>query len=55
MEELEHAKARGAKIYAELVGYGANSDGYDMVAPSGVGGQRYDLKEILPMCQYIFL
>merc|ERR1712127_587849 len=40
LEELEHAKARGAKIYAELVGYGANSDGYDMVAPSGVGGQR---------------
>lgn len=40
LEELEHAKKRGAKIYAELVGYGANSDGYDMVAPSGVGGQR---------------
>lgn len=40
LEEMEHAKARGAKIYAELVGYGANSDGYDMVAPSGVGGQR---------------
>lgn len=40
LEELEHAKARGAKIYAELVGYGANSDGYDMVAPSGIGGQR---------------
>lgn len=40
LEELEHAKARGAKIYAELVGYGANSDGYDMVAPSGLGGQR---------------
>jgi 3-oxoacyl-(acyl-carrier-protein) synthase len=40
LEELEHAKARGAKIYAELVGYAANSDGYDMVAPSGVGGQR---------------
>lgn len=40
LEELEHAKARGAKIYAELVGYGANSDGYDMVAPSGVGGQN---------------
>mmetsp|Transcript_21722 Transcript_21722/g.32306 ORF Transcript_21722/g.32306 Transcript_21722/m.32306 type:complete len:481 (-) Transcript_21722:140-1582(-) len=39
LEELEHAKARGAKIYAELVGYAANSDGYDMVAPSGVGGQ----------------
>lgn len=40
LESLEHAKARGAKIYAELVGYGANSDGYDMVAPSGLGGQR---------------
>lgn len=40
LEELEHAKKRGAKIYAELVGYGANSDGYDMVAPSGVGGER---------------
>jgi len=39
LEELEHAKARGAKIYAELVGYAANSDGYDMVAPSGVGGE----------------
>ena len=40
LEELEHAKKRGAKIYCELVGYGANSDGYDMVAPSGEGGQR---------------
>lgn len=40
LEELEHAKARGAKIYAELVGYAANSDGYDVVAPSGVGGER---------------
>ncbi|GMI30509.1 hypothetical protein TeGR_g1400 [Tetraparma gracilis] len=40
LEELEHAKARGAKIYGEVVGYGANSDGYDMVAPSGTGGQR---------------
>jgi len=39
LEVLEHAKARGAKIYGELVGYAANSDGYDMVAPSGVGGQ----------------
>jgi len=38
IEELEHAKARGAKIYAELTGYGATSDGYDMVAPSGEGG-----------------
>jgi 3-oxoacyl-[acyl-carrier-protein] synthase-1 len=40
VEELEHAKARGAKIYAELVGYGATSDGYDMVAPSGEGAAR---------------
>ncbi|MBK6509703.1 MAG: beta-ketoacyl-ACP synthase I [Haliea sp.] len=40
VEELEHAKARGAKIYAELVGYGATSDGYDMVAPSGEGAVR---------------
>ena len=40
IEELEHAKARGAKIYAELVGYGATSDGYDMVSPSGEGAVR---------------
>lgn len=40
VEELEHAKARGAKIYAELVGYGATSDGHDMVAPSGEGAIR---------------
>jgi 3-oxoacyl-[acyl-carrier-protein] synthase-1 len=40
LEELEHAKARGAKIYAELAGYGATSDGYDMVAPSGEGAAR---------------
>ena len=40
LEELEHAKARGAKIYAELVGYGATSDGHDMVAPSGEGAVR---------------
>jgi 3-oxoacyl-[acyl-carrier-protein] synthase-1 len=40
IEELEHAKARGAKIYAELVGYGATSDGHDMVAPSGEGAER---------------
>ena len=40
VEELEHAKARGAQIYAELVGYGATSDGYDMVAPSGEGALR---------------
>lgn len=40
VEEFEHAKARGAKIYGELVGYGATSDGYDMVAPSGEGALR---------------
>ncbi|PPC86898.1 MAG: beta-ketoacyl-[acyl-carrier-protein] synthase I [Hyphomicrobium sp.] len=40
LEELEHAKARGAKIYGEIVGYGATSDGYDMVAPSGEGAAR---------------
>lgn len=40
LEELEHAKARGAKIYGELIGYGATSDGYDMVAPSGEGAER---------------
>jgi 3-oxoacyl-[acyl-carrier-protein] synthase I len=40
LEELEHAKARSAKIYAEIVGYGATSDGYDMVAPSGEGAVR---------------
>tara|TARA_B100001105_G_scaffold105561_1_gene84609 strand:+ start:30 stop:1241 length:1212 start_codon:yes stop_codon:yes gene_type:complete len=40
LEELEHAKARGARIYAELVGYGATSDGQDMVAPSGDGAIR---------------
>ncbi len=40
LEELEHARARGAKIYAEVVGYGATSDGYDMVAPSGEGAIR---------------
>jgi 3-oxoacyl-[acyl-carrier-protein] synthase-1 len=40
LEDYEHAKARGAKIYAEVVGYGATSDGYDMVAPSGEGAER---------------
>ncbi|HSD69023.1 MAG TPA: beta-ketoacyl-ACP synthase I [Woeseiaceae bacterium] len=40
VEELEHARARGAKIYAEIVGYGATSDGHDMVAPSGEGAVR---------------
>ncbi len=40
LEEYEHAKARGAKVYGEIVGYGANSDGHDMVAPSGEGAAR---------------
>src|SRR5690606_31268991 len=40
LEELEHARARGATIHAEIVGYGATSDGYDMVAPSGEGAER---------------
>ena len=40
LEELEHARARGAKIYAEVTGYGATADGHDMVAPSGEGGER---------------
>jgi len=40
LEEYEHAKARGAKIYAEIAGYGATSDGFDMVAPSGEGAVR---------------
>ena len=46
LEELEHAKARGAKIYAEVTGYGATSDGADMVAPSGEGGKRAMLKAL---------
>jgi 3-oxoacyl-[acyl-carrier-protein] synthase-1 len=40
IEELEHALSRGANIYAEIVGYAATSDGFDMVAPSGEGGER---------------
>ena len=46
LEDLEHAKARGAKIYGEITGYGATSDGYDMVAPSGEGGKRAMLKAL---------
>lgn len=49
LEEYEHAKARGAKIYAELVGYGATSDGADMVAPSGEGAVRC-MKQALETC-----
>lgn len=48
LEEYEHAKARGAKIYGEIVGYGATSDGYDMVAPSGEGAIRC-MKQALEM------
>ncbi len=50
LEELEHAKARGAKIYAEIAGYGATSDGYDMVAPSGEGAVRC-MKTALETCK----
>ncbi len=50
LEELEHAKARGAKIYAEVAGYGATSDGYDMVAPSGEGAVRC-MKMALDTCK----
>ena len=46
LEEYEHAKARGAKIYAEVTGYGATSDGADMVAPSGEGGKRAMMKAL---------
>ena len=49
LEEYEHARARGAKIHAELVGYGATSDGYDMVAPSGEGGERSMRMGIAPL------
>lgn len=52
IEEYEHAKARGAKIYAEIVGYGATSDGYDMVAPSGEGAIRC-MKQALATTQGI--
>jgi 3-oxoacyl-[acyl-carrier-protein] synthase-1 len=56
LEELAHAKARGAKIYAELAGYGATSDGYDMVAPSGEGAvrcMRMALKHVQAPVDYI--
>src|SRR5580693_4760825 len=56
LEELAHAKARGAKIYAELVGYGATSDGFDMVAPSGEGAarcMRMALKSVQAPVDYI--
>jgi 3-oxoacyl-[acyl-carrier-protein] synthase-1 len=56
LEELEHAKARGAKIYAEVAGYGATSDGYDMVAPSGEGAVRcmkMALKDVKSPVDYI--
>jgi 3-oxoacyl-[acyl-carrier-protein] synthase-1 len=56
VEELEHAQARGAKIYAELVGYGATSDGFDMVAPSGEGAvrcMRMALQNVKPPIDYV--
>jgi 3-oxoacyl-[acyl-carrier-protein] synthase I len=56
LEELSHAKARGAKIYAEVAGYGATSDGYDMVAPSGEGAarcMRMALKDVRVSVDYI--
>jgi len=56
LEELDHAKARGARIYAEVAGYGATSDGHDMVAPSGEGAERcmrMALKNVGPPVDYI--
>src|ERR1700742_1233133 len=56
LEELEHAKARGARIYGEVAGYGATSDGVDMVAPSGEGAarcMRMALKDVKPRVDYI--
>jgi len=56
LEELEHAKARGARIYGEVVGYGMTSDGYDMVAPSGEGAvrcMRMALKDVKTPVDYI--
>ena len=51
IEDEEHAKARGAKILAEVVGFGASSDGYDMVAPSGEGAERC-MRQALRTCPY---
>src|SRR5580698_5323946 len=56
LEELDHAKARGARIYGEVVGYGATSDGVDMVAPSGEGAarcMRLALRDVKPAVDYI--
>ena len=56
LEELDHARARGARIYGEIVGYGATSDGYDMVAPSGEGAMRcmkMALRGVGPKVDYI--
>src|SRR5205823_14550067 len=56
LEELDHAKARGAKIYAEVAGYGATSDGADMVQPSGEGavrGMKMALASVKPLVDYI--
>jgi 3-oxoacyl-[acyl-carrier-protein] synthase-1 len=56
LEELEHARARGARIYAEVAGYGATSDGHDMVAPSGEGAERcmrMALKDVKTPVDYI--
>jgi 3-oxoacyl-[acyl-carrier-protein] synthase-1 len=56
LEELKHAKARGARIYGEIVGYGMTSDGYDMVAPSGEGAvrcMRMALKDVKAPVDYI--
>lgn len=52
LEELEHARARGAKIYGEVTGYAATSDGFDMVAPSGEGGERC-MRDALAMADFI--
>src|SRR6202040_2192966 len=56
LEELEHARARGARIYSEVAGYGATSDGFDMVAPSGEGAarcMRMALKDVKAPVDYI--